>query len=156
MGSSADSQTRAASGGSIGTGVSMFDTVGSTLAVLRQERGLSQAELAAQCRIGRPQISKYEAGRELMKLDTLAKILSVLRVDPDQFFCLMAAMEASLRSPLAGPGEAELCRIEEAFETLRAAIDQLQRAIIENVVPTRNIAALTRQRGSPPGGPTVP
>ena len=49
----------------------MLKNVGKALAMVRQQRGLSQYQLAARCKMGRSQISKYESGREMMKLDTL-------------------------------------------------------------------------------------
>lgn len=42
----------------------MFRRVGQAIGLVREERGLSQVELARLCRIGQLQISKYEAGKE--------------------------------------------------------------------------------------------
>ena len=64
----------------------MFQNVGTTLLHLRELRGLSQAELARKAGIGKSQLSKYERGKELPKLDSLERILSALRVSALGFF----------------------------------------------------------------------
>jgi transcriptional regulator with XRE-family HTH domain len=109
--------------------------IGRALAVLRQERSLSQHELASRCGIGRSQISKYEAGKETMKLDTLGKLLGALNVEPEQFFQVVRSIEESLR-----PRQARRDRIEErvlrdAFRSLHSAIDNLQLVIERSLGP---------------------
>ncbi len=47
----------------------MLKSVGRVLLILREERSVSQEKLALTCRIGRSQLSRYESGRELMRLD---------------------------------------------------------------------------------------
>jgi transcriptional regulator with XRE-family HTH domain len=107
----------------------MFGRVGQALALVRQERGISQYELADRCRIGRSQISKYEAGRELMKLETLAKILNVLAIEPDQFFRLAGSLTDSLKPVPEAEREIRQRKLQEAFVRLHAAIDHLQEVI---------------------------
>src|SRR6202007_3472415 len=53
---------------------------------LRELRGKSQSRVAREARIGKSQLSKYENGKELPKLDSLEKILRVLKVDMFEFF----------------------------------------------------------------------
>ncbi len=64
----------------------MFANLGMTLSLLREIRGKSQSRVAREARIGKSQLSKYENGRELPKLDSLEKILRVLKVDMFEFF----------------------------------------------------------------------
>jgi transcriptional regulator with XRE-family HTH domain len=64
----------------------MFANLGRTLSLLRELRGKSQSRVAKEARIGKSQLSKYENGKELPKLDSLEKILRVLKVDMFEFF----------------------------------------------------------------------
>jgi transcriptional regulator with XRE-family HTH domain len=107
----------------------MFGRIGQALAIIRQERGISQYDLADRCRIGRSQVSKYEAGRELMKLDTLEKILRVLGIEPDQFFRLVTSLDDSLKPVPAAEKELRNRKLQDAFVNLHSAIDQLQYVI---------------------------
>lgn len=64
----------------------MFVNLGRTLSLLRELRGKSQAQVARQAGIGKSQLSKYENGKELPKLDSLEKVLGVLEVGHFEFF----------------------------------------------------------------------
>ncbi|HEX6899681.1 MAG TPA: helix-turn-helix transcriptional regulator [Thermoanaerobaculia bacterium] len=64
----------------------MFSNLGRTLSLLRELRGKSQARLAREAGIGKSQLSKYENGKELPKLDSLEKVLSALKVGYFEFF----------------------------------------------------------------------
>jgi transcriptional regulator with XRE-family HTH domain len=64
----------------------MFDNLGRTLALLRELRGRSQAWVAREAGVGKSQLSKYENGKELPKLDSLEKVLTVLDVGHFEFF----------------------------------------------------------------------
>ncbi len=64
----------------------MFTEVGRALRLLREDAGLSQAELARRADIGKSQLSKYESGKELPKLATLARLLEGLETEPLTFF----------------------------------------------------------------------
>jgi transcriptional regulator with XRE-family HTH domain len=66
----------------------MFGRVGIALRVLRELSGTSQAALAQKAKIGKSQLSKYENGRELPKLDSLEKLLEALNVRPMVLFYL--------------------------------------------------------------------
>jgi transcriptional regulator with XRE-family HTH domain len=72
----------------------MFGNLGRTLALLREMRGYSQLELSREARIGKSQLSKYENGRELPKLETLERVLSVLDVQPISFFYTVAMLDS--------------------------------------------------------------
>ena len=64
----------------------MFSNLGRTLSLLRELRGKSQARLAREAGIGKSQLSKYENGKELPKLDSLEKVLGALKVGYFEFF----------------------------------------------------------------------
>ncbi len=64
----------------------MFRNIGIALKLLRELRGRSQAELARKASVGKSQLSKYENGKELPKLDSLQKLLGELGVTPLGFF----------------------------------------------------------------------
>jgi transcriptional regulator with XRE-family HTH domain len=64
----------------------MFTNLGRTLGLLRELRGKSQARVAREAGIGKSQLSKYENGKELPKLDSLEKVLNALDVGHFEFF----------------------------------------------------------------------
>lgn len=64
----------------------MFGNLGKTLSLLRELRGKSQARVAREAGIGKSQLSKYENGKELPKLDSLEKVLKALGVGHFEFF----------------------------------------------------------------------
>ena len=64
----------------------MFVNLGRTLSLLRELRGKSQARVAREAGIGKSQLSKYENGKELPKLDSLEKVLNALKVGYFEFF----------------------------------------------------------------------
>jgi transcriptional regulator with XRE-family HTH domain len=64
----------------------MFVNLGRTLGLLRELRGKSQARVAREAGIGKSQLSKYENGKELPKLDSLEKVLNALEVGHFEFF----------------------------------------------------------------------
>jgi transcriptional regulator with XRE-family HTH domain len=129
----------------------MFENIGKALAIVRQERGLSQQQLADRSVMGRAQLSRYESGRELMRLDTLEKMLKVLKVEPDKFFRLMTSLDESLEAPFDGPVDGETRLLEEAFQNLHAAVDRLQQTL-ERSLPPR---ALRRNAPSPAAGSAI-
>ena len=60
--------------------MAMFANLGRTLSLLQELRGKSQARVAREAGIGKSQLSKYENGKELPKLDSLEKVLNALEV----------------------------------------------------------------------------
>ena len=53
----------------------MFERLGLCLRTFRELSGKSQASVAREAGIGKSQLSKYENGKELPKLDSLGKVL---------------------------------------------------------------------------------
>ncbi|HXO28920.1 MAG TPA: helix-turn-helix transcriptional regulator [Thermoanaerobaculia bacterium] len=120
-----------------------FQNIGQALAILRRKQGLSQAEFADSCGIGRAQLSRYEAGKELMKLHTLERMLRQLTVEPEDFFHLVRTLDAS---PLAhqrrGPNRLDDPQLAAAFQNLHAAIDELRQAVERSIDPATRFARL--------------
>jgi transcriptional regulator with XRE-family HTH domain len=71
----------------------MLDNLGRALYLIRDLRGKSQAEVAREAGIGKSQLSKYEGGRELPKLESLGKVLTVLDVGLFEFFYTMHLLD---------------------------------------------------------------
>jgi transcriptional regulator with XRE-family HTH domain len=67
----------------------MFDNLGRALYLIRDLRGKSQAAVAQEAGIGKSQLSRYEKGKELPKLESLRKILEVLKIGPFELFHAM-------------------------------------------------------------------
>lgn len=87
----------------------MFANLGRTLGLLRELRGKSQARVAREAGIGKSQLSKYENGKELPKLDSLEKVLKALAVGHFEFFYTLYLVDeraAELARADALPGTA--------------------------------------------------
>jgi transcriptional regulator with XRE-family HTH domain len=83
----------------------MFINLGRTLSLLRELRGKSQARVAREAGIGKSQLSKYENGKELPKLDSLEKVLNALEVGHFEFFYTLYLVDrraADLARPEGG------------------------------------------------------
>ncbi|HEY6321893.1 MAG TPA: helix-turn-helix transcriptional regulator [Thermoanaerobaculia bacterium] len=118
------------------------------MALLREQRGLSQAEFAARSGISISQLSKYENEKERMRLDTLARLLEVLDLGFDRFFRFVRTLGEAMRlRPEAEPVERRA--VEAAFRDLRIAIDRLERVIGRLVEPATDSSAV-----APDGGAT--
>lgn len=86
--------------------MTMFTNLGRTLSLLRELRGKSQARVAREAGIGKSQLSKYENGKELPKLDSLEKVLTALEVGHFEFFYTLYLVDRRA-ADLARPGEEE-------------------------------------------------
>jgi transcriptional regulator with XRE-family HTH domain len=84
----------------------MFANLGRTLSLLRELRGKSQAQVAREAGIGKSQLSKYENGRELPKLDSLEKVLRALEVGQFEFFYTMHLVDGRAAGLRRQRGEA--------------------------------------------------
>lgn len=128
----------------------MFERLGLTLKVLRELSGMSQAALAQKARLGKSQLSKYESGRELPKLDSLGRILAALDATPLQLFYLhdllekasdprVGAAAALLRQHAAGPlfGTDEASRYRHLFGEFLGLFEAAVRARVLEDGPVR-------------------
>ncbi|HLX10962.1 MAG TPA: helix-turn-helix transcriptional regulator [Thermoanaerobaculia bacterium] len=120
-----------------------FKDIAKVLERLRRQRGLSQAQLADLCEIGRSQVSRYEAGKELMKLATLERILATLAVEPEDFFHAVGSIG---KAPVPQEETArERCQgrqLDDAFRKLHSAIDELRQVVEGLSKPARRFVRL--------------
>jgi len=125
--------------------MSRFSNLGRTLALLRELRGKSQAWVARRSGTGKSQISKYEGGRELPKLETLERIFDALEIDTHGFFYTLALIDGRARSLpsdslnlepplLPGLGREVSGATEEAYAQVFAALLRLYRHSVEMTV----------------------
>lgn len=70
--------------------VSSNTSIGQCVAVRRQERGLSQRELAFALGVKRSLLKQYENGEAIFTPDVLLKAAQVLEVKPAKFFEILA------------------------------------------------------------------
>ena len=127
----------------------MFSNLGRTLSLLRELRGKSQARVAREAGIGKSQLSKYENGKELPKLDSLEKVLSALKVGYFEFFYTLYLVDRraadltrgdSFREEYVLPlarGESVLSdHTDQAFSQVVMDLLLLYRRIFEQIVFT--------------------
>jgi transcriptional regulator with XRE-family HTH domain len=121
-------------------GMHMFDNFGRALRFVRETKGKSQAYVAERAKVGKSQISKYETGKELPKLESLQRILEVLEVAPYQIFYAMHLLnqsEESVRNPLEtsvhgqAPDSGVLTvEAEDAFKDLWASLFRVYNVVV--------------------------
>ena len=127
-----------------------FKNIGKAIAILRSKRGLSQAQFADACSVGRAQLSRYEAGKELMKLAVLERILKGLALAPADFFRYLESLDyleslggSYLRGEIRAHDDSLL--IAQACEKLYAGVDNLRQGIdtLTRVIgPAAHLAAM--------------
>jgi transcriptional regulator with XRE-family HTH domain len=114
----------------------MFVNLGRTLSLLRELRGKSQARVAREAGIGKSQLSKYENGKELPKLDSLEKVLKALEVGHFEFFYTLYLVDQ--RAAGLGQGGQPASPLapspDQAFARVFADILLLYRSVFEQVV----------------------
>jgi len=127
--------------------VAMFAEVGSTLRFFREAAGLSQAELARRARVGKSQLSKYESGKELPKLDSLAKLLEALGTEPlPLFYTAHLLRHREKISPMALLMTTQPPGRDPALESFRKLFDQF----------LESFEVLVRSRLGETGTPPLP
>jgi len=113
----------------------MFRNLGAALRLVREQRGLAQVALARQAGIGKSQLSKYESGKERPKLDSLERLLDVLKIGPADFFVLADALDRELdRMSSTEPrpaGEVVVLHSGILNEPLQEAFAHVQRQLLE-------------------------
>ncbi|HEX3530240.1 MAG TPA: helix-turn-helix transcriptional regulator [Thermoanaerobaculia bacterium] len=102
----------------------MFANLGLALARIRERRGVSQTKIARLAGIGKSQLSKYENGKELPKLDSLEKILLVLSVGHFEFFRMIALLDQEEELRVPSPDEVDdlFARINRSLFTLHSEV----------------------------------
>jgi transcriptional regulator with XRE-family HTH domain len=112
----------------------MFGHLGLTIMVLRGLRRKTQAQVAREAGIGKSQLSKYENGKELPKLDSLAKILTVLDVTPLGLFYLQDLLDRRGKAVDGGRASGEINISPDDLSLLSSRTQQRMRALIDAVL----------------------
>lgn len=106
---------------------SMFANLGPALLRLRKLYGKSQAQVAQDALTGKSQLSKYETGKELPKLDSLERVLAALDVSSLEFFYTLHLMDGDADSPPERDRSGDVTAI---FERLMSHLLDLHRQIV--------------------------
>ena len=104
----------------------MKSRVGIRIKVLRQNRNLSQAELAAEIERSVDTISAVERGKSLPNFDTLERLAKALKVPVREFFDeenyetspRRAALQADINDKLRQMSDKRLATVAELIATL--------------------------------------
>jgi transcriptional regulator with XRE-family HTH domain len=126
----------------------LFQNLGNTLALVRNLRRKTQTEVAQEAKIGKVQLSKYENGRELPRLDVLGRLLTALKISIHEFLYTLALVDERMallsssetpveRSLLVVPRKDDsllLPQTEEAFERLQSFVLDLHRHMYRELV----------------------
>jgi DNA-binding XRE family transcriptional regulator len=139
----------------------MFEKLGLALLLLRELRGLKQAEVARRARVSNSRISKYEGGRELPKLESLERLLGVLDVRQDVFFSVVRFLDNLPEALSAPPGTPVIAMVpslgsfgplDEAFSAIVASLLHLQHLTLEVLLTREGSKNSERGRGAAPLG----
>jgi transcriptional regulator with XRE-family HTH domain len=84
--------------------ISMRNTLGQRIRYLREEKNLSQVEMAAQLNISNVQLNRYETGARKPDPETLVRIADFLNVSTDY---LLGRSLSIMEAPLDYPGKEE-------------------------------------------------
>lgn len=96
---------------------------GDRLKQVREQRGLSQRELAAVCGIGEKQVWRYENGESNPTSDILEKLVTELQISADYLLGFVDEPQSLLAEEGLSPAERKLIaavrqgRVVEAVET---------------------------------------
>ena len=121
----------------------MFRNLGQSLRLCREFRGLGQKEVAKRARVGKSQLSKYERGTELPRLDTLERVLNSLNVGCLEFFYTLQAIDHGEHSKgsdswilmLGSTGSSILdSSTQKAFQLVMGDLLKLYGNVLANVV----------------------
>jgi transcriptional regulator with XRE-family HTH domain len=107
----------------------MFQNLGRALLHLRSRTGKSQTAIARAAGIGKSQLSKYEQGKELPKLESLERVLHALGLGYFEFFWALDVFDRG------ETGKPVLTReeIDERLACLTVGLFALHREIIGRI-----------------------
>jgi transcriptional regulator with XRE-family HTH domain len=120
----------------------VFSNLGKAISLLRQLRGRSQASVAREAGIGNSQLSKYESGKELPRLDSLERVLAALGVGYLELFHALKRIDRTAanlggepRDEIDSPWTTLLSPETQAvFERVFTMLVRLQREMVEGRV----------------------
>jgi transcriptional regulator with XRE-family HTH domain len=113
----------------------MFVNLGPALRRARELRGTSQAEVARQAGVGKSQLSKYEQGKELPKLESLDRVLVALGFGSLDFFYALHLMDHEADRPAQAERSEDVAAV---FKRLMGHLVDLHRRI---VLETRDLGS---------------
>ncbi len=125
------------------------------LKILRKQRNISQADVAARLGIKPAAVSKYETGRVPLSEDSIAKLCSFLKVSADELLGLCTskpatAQEPSVVSKVLGRVYPSSVTMEDYLYTLlntvakqKQQMDQTVRNLYSCGIPVSTIARVT-------------
>jgi len=116
----------------------MFVNLGPAVRRARELRGTSQAEVARQAGVGKSQLSKYEQGKELPKLESLERVLVALDFGSLDFFYMLHLMDHEADRPAQADRSEDVAAV---FQRLMSHLVDLHRQVVLE----------TSQRGETPG-----
>jgi len=118
--------------------MSMFANLGPALVRQRKLRRKSQTQVARSAQIGKSQLSKYEAGKEPPKLESLERVLTALDIGFLAFFYTVRLLD----------GEADRLPKKDQPEDVQAAFHRLIGHLVEL---HRQVVVARSRRGETPG-----
>ena len=74
----------------------MIETIGSRIALLREQNGLSQSELAKRMNISRAGVQSWECGRNCPSTDNLISLAKIFHVSTDYLLDINATKTVNL------------------------------------------------------------
>lgn len=132
-------------------GEEAFAGLGTCLVMLRVQRGLTQAELAARARIRPNQVSRYETGQVYPQLPQLGRLLDALAIDLVDFFLFFSALRTwngvlTLSESLRGGDLAEARYLIRQLAARQVRSQDAVRAGVERLIAEIESAAAEGQR----------
>jgi transcriptional regulator with XRE-family HTH domain len=100
----------------------MFVNLGPALLRIRELRRKSQTRVARDAQIGKSQLSKYETGKELPRLDSLERILVALDLGYYEFFFVLQQMDRGADRPLM---------MDRSEDDIKAVFEQLMSDLLD-------------------------
>jgi transcriptional regulator with XRE-family HTH domain len=134
----------------------VFSNLGRGLIQARELRGLSPDQLAARSGVPLARLLDYEAGRKVIRLEPLGRLLAALDISPFQFFSLLQPAEATTDRVLDREGlhAAISAAVMNLAALYRAALEEGLRSAPPELRPTAPKSRVARARRSarPPRG----
>ncbi len=114
--------------------------LGPTLALLRDRKGLTQAEASRRGGLGKSQLSKYEAGKEVPTLASLVRLLRVLGVGLAEFWYtvhMLKDLPPSPGQPVELIPRGLLPQLDDSFGEVLKALLRLHRDAVAHLLDRR-------------------
>lgn len=117
-----------------------LEELGPALALLRSRKDLTQAEVARRGGLGKSQVSKYEASKEVPTLASLVRLLRVLGVGMAEFWYTVHVLKELPPSP-GQPVEllprGLLPQLDDSFTEVLRALFRLHRDTVAQLLDRR-------------------